>query len=97
VRKILVRDFSFGMKIWARRFASLNIVAEIFAYIVSSLKRVHAAKPRVEELNPLVVVETIAVFDSVEINKLDNVLQSVDLVCITDCNRDTIVSHFYVQ
>ncbi|KAI0051118.1 hypothetical protein FA95DRAFT_1554933 [Auriscalpium vulgare] len=51
-------------------------------------KRVDAAKARIEGLNPLVNVETIPTASVLERDKLDGLVQSVDLVCVTDSDRD---------
>ncbi|KAH9179277.1 hypothetical protein EDB89DRAFT_2111420 [Lactarius sanguifluus] len=47
-------------------------------------KRVDAAKSRIGSLNPLVAVEAVD-------EELERLVQSVDLVCITDSGRDFIV------
>ncbi|KAF7314307.1 Fumarate reductase flavoprotein subunit [Mycena kentingensis (nom. inval.)] len=52
-------------------------------------KRVDAAKERIESLNPLVIVETIATFPEPE--ALENIIRDVDLVCVTDWDRDGLV------
>lgn len=49
-----------------------------------------AAKARVESLNPLVTVETLS--HSSALVQLDALVQSVDLVCVTDWDRDGLVS-----
>lgn len=55
-------------------------------------QRVLAAKARIESLNPLVIVEAIA-DDAVleEGAQLDSLVKAVDLVCVTDCSRQTMV------
>lgn len=50
-------------------------------------KRVEAAKSRVESLNPLVTVETISDGSVLHGTALDALIQTVDLVCITDASR----------
>ncbi|KAL1745098.1 hypothetical protein HDZ31DRAFT_37145 [Schizophyllum fasciatum] len=50
-------------------------------------KRVEAAKGRVESLNPLVAVETISDGSVLEGPALDALIQTVDLVCMTDSSR----------
>ena len=51
-----------------------------------------AAKARIESLNPLVVVETLTSPSALEREEFDALVQSVDLVCITDSERDFLVS-----
>ena len=63
----------------------------IFANIASNaVQRLIAAKPRIESLNPLVSVEG---FTDVTINdkRFDSIISSVDLVCVTDLDRDSFV------
>jgi len=54
-------------------------------------KRVDAAKARVESLNPLVTVETLSQSSALERQGLDALVQSVDLVCMTDWDRDSLI------
>ncbi|EGN98441.1 hypothetical protein SERLA73DRAFT_183447 [Serpula lacrymans var. lacrymans S7.3] len=54
-------------------------------------KRVDAAKARVESLNPLVTVETISTTSILGGEDLDGLVQNVDLVCVTDWDRDNLV------
>jgi len=54
-------------------------------------KRVDAAKDRIESLNPLVTVETIATFTELEGPDFDATIQGVDLVCVTDWNREGLI------
>ncbi|KDQ62549.1 hypothetical protein JAAARDRAFT_30452 [Jaapia argillacea MUCL 33604] len=54
-------------------------------------KRVDAAKARIESLNPLVVVETIPTASVLERDELDGLVQGVDLVCVTDWDRDGLI------
>jgi len=55
------------------------------------VKRVDAAKPRVESLNPLVTVEVISDTAVLEGDALDTLVSSVDLVCVTDWDRDGLI------
>src|SRR5258706_2439123 len=56
-------------------------------------KRVHAANPHIESLNPLVAVE---VLDDASIlyndEQLERLLSMVNLVCLTDASKDLAVS-----
>jgi len=54
-------------------------------------KRVDAAKTRVESLNPLVTVQTLSHSSLLEQQGLDALVQSVDLVCATDWDRDGLI------
>jgi len=54
-------------------------------------KRVDAAKARIESLNPLVVVETMTSPSALEREEFDALVQGVDLVCITDSDRDFLI------
>jgi ubiquitin-like 1-activating enzyme E1 A len=60
---------------------------------VNVKKRVHAAKPHIESLNPLVAVE---VLDDASIlyndEQLERLLSTVNLVCLTDSPKDLAVS-----
>lgn len=58
------------------------------------LQRVDAAKARIESLNPLVAVETMTSASALEREAFDALVQGVDLVCITDSDRDFLVSEF---
>ena len=51
-----------------------------------------AAKSRIESLNPLVAVEALTSPSVLEQEVLETLVQSVDLVCITDSGRDFLVS-----
>lgn len=51
-----------------------------------------AAKSRIESLNPLVAVEALTSPSVLEQEELERLVQSVDLVCITDSGRDFLVS-----
>lgn len=55
----------------------------------------HAAKARIESLNPLVAVETITSPSALESEEFDALVSNVDLVCITDSERDFLVSGSY--
>ena len=52
------------------------------------------AKSRVESLNPLVMVETLSHSSALEGQALDDLVQAVDLVCVTDWDRDGLVSTY---
>ena len=52
-----------------------------------------AAKPRIESLNPLVTVETVSSLAILEQGTVEGSLRDVDIVCITDADRDTMVSN----
>ncbi|KAJ6619532.1 hypothetical protein B0H10DRAFT_2026134 [Mycena sp. CBHHK59/15] len=54
-------------------------------------KRVDAAKDRIESLNPLVTVETITTYAGLEGLAFDTTIQDVDLVCVTDWDRDGLI------
>lgn len=54
-------------------------------------KRVDAAKSRIESLNPLVAVEALTSPSVLEQEELERLVQSVDLVCITDSGRDFLI------
>ena len=51
-----------------------------------------AAKSRIESLNPLVAVEAMTSPTALEREEFDALVQGVDLVCITDSERDFLVS-----
>jgi len=53
---------------------------------------VDAVKSRIESLNPLVAIETLTSPSVLEQEELEKLVQSVDLVCITDSGRDFLVS-----
>lgn len=50
-----------------------------------------AAKARIESLNPLVAVETLSDPSVLENDALDTLLSGVDMVCVTDIDRTTLV------
>ncbi|KAJ7071844.1 hypothetical protein B0H15DRAFT_869830 [Mycena belliarum] len=54
-------------------------------------KRVDAAKDRIESLNPLVTVETVATLSGLEGPAFDATILGVDLVCVTDWNREGLI------
>lgn len=55
-------------------------------------QRVDAAKAHIQSLNPLVVVETVSSKEALHANGLENLIHSVDLVCVTDASRDFLVN-----
>ncbi|KAF9483433.1 hypothetical protein BDN70DRAFT_873941 [Pholiota conissans] len=55
------------------------------------LKRLDAAKSRIESLNPLVTVETITDTSTSNEGVLEAIIKTVDLVCVTDWNRDGLI------
>lgn len=68
-------------------------IADIhWSYFGVCPQRVDAAKSRVESLNPLVTVEIIPTSSVLEREGLDAIVQAVDLVCVTDWDRDGLVS-----
>jgi len=54
-------------------------------------KKVDAAKPRIESLNPLVTVQAISHDVLQEPESLDALVASVDLVCVTDGDRERLI------
>lgn len=60
-------------------------------------QRLDAAKSRIESLNPLVTVETIADGSISKAEDLESIIQNVDLVCVTDWDRDGLVSTPYIH
>lgn len=64
---------------------------DLFCFV---LQRVDAAKARIESLNPLVTVETMTSRAALEREEFDALVQGVDLVCITDSDRDFLVSRW---
>ena len=54
-----------------------------------------AAKARVEGLNPLVIVEKLSQTSALEQQGLDALVQSADLICMTDWDRDSLVGVFF--
>ena len=55
------------------------------------MQRVDAAKAKIESLNPLVTVETISDGSVLEGDALVQLLGGVDMVCVTDSDRSTLV------
>ncbi|KAG5646536.1 hypothetical protein DXG03_003303 [Asterophora parasitica] len=53
--------------------------------------RVEAAKPRVESLNPLVIVDTISTASVLGGELFEELVRGVDLVCVTDWDRDGLI------
>ena len=62
------------------------IVADLF-----TPQRVDAAKARIESLNPLVTIETTDDASVLEGEALDSLIQGVDMVCVTDYDREGLV------
>jgi len=60
------------------------------------MQRLNAAKPRIESLNPLVTVETITDVMTLDGDRFESIVKSVDLVCITDWDRDGLVSSLHI-
>ncbi|KAF9241139.1 hypothetical protein BU15DRAFT_45213 [Melanogaster broomeanus] len=54
-------------------------------------KKVDAAKARIENLNPLVAVQAMKHHTLLERESLDALVMSVDLVCVTDWDRDGLI------
>ena len=50
------------------------------------------AKARIQGLNPLVTIDMIPTASVLERDGLNELIQGVDLVCMTDWNKDDIVS-----
>lgn len=57
------------------------------------VQKVEAARARVESLNPLVTVETLATPLSLEADALDTLVHNVDMVCVTDTDKESLVSY----
>jgi hypothetical protein len=55
---------------------------------------VDAAKARIEALNPLVTVQALRHPTLLEQVSLEALIMSVDLVCVTDWDREAMVSSF---
>ncbi|KAF7768155.1 hypothetical protein Agabi119p4_7398 [Agaricus bisporus var. burnettii] len=53
-------------------------------------KRLDVARPRIEGLNPLVNVETITDMTALEGVAFENLIQRVDLVCVTDNDNENL-------
>lgn len=54
-------------------------------------KRVEAARPNIEALNPLVAVETVSDSSRLSDASLHALLESIDLFCVTDATREDMV------
>ncbi|KAF5360731.1 hypothetical protein D9756_004786 [Leucocoprinus leucothites] len=54
-------------------------------------KRLDVARSRIESLNPLVNVETITDSSVLEGKAFENLVQGVDLVCVTDYDRENLI------
>ncbi|CAE6393145.1 unnamed protein product [Rhizoctonia solani] len=54
-------------------------------------RRVEAAKPRIQSLNPLVDVVAVSDLGILSDDQLDKTLAEVDLVCATDCQKDEML------
>jgi len=54
-------------------------------------KRVDAAKTRIESLNPLVTVEAYHEESLLQGEAFDNLIQKVDLICVTDWDREGLI------
>lgn len=52
-----------------------------------------AAKARIESLNPLVKVETVSDPGALETENIRKLVQDVDLVCVTDWDRENLVRY----
>lgn len=55
------------------------------------LKRVDAAKARIQSLNPLVTVETVSSHDALVHASLETLIRNVDMVCVCDYDRDSLL------
>ncbi|QRW00544.1 ubiquitin-conjugating enzyme E1 [Ceratobasidium sp. AG-Ba] len=53
--------------------------------------RVEAAKPQIQSLNPLVNVVAVSDFGCLSDGQIDATLEGVDLVCVTDCQKDEML------
>ena len=68
----------------------MNLVTDI----LTVSQRVDAARAKIESLNPMVTIETVASLAPLEPQNLLVTLQNVDLICVTDSDRDTLASPF---
>jgi len=66
-----------------------SLIFRITGELTYPYQRVDAARSRVESLNPLVTIEAVSSYDDESLVKL---IGLVDLVCVTEETRDTIVS-----
>jgi ubiquitin-like 1-activating enzyme E1 A len=80
------RDEDVGKKV---RYSPFSL-----KFVLIIRKRVDAAKARIQSLNPLVKVETIAQWGVLENESLTEMVQAVDLVCVTDWSQTNLVSQF---
>ncbi|KAG8746601.1 hypothetical protein FRC10_004453 [Ceratobasidium sp. 414] len=53
--------------------------------------RVEAAKPQIQSLNPLVNVVAVSDFGCLSNGQISTTLAEVDLVCVTDCQKDEML------
>jgi ubiquitin-like 1-activating enzyme E1 A len=56
-------------------------------------KRVDVAKSHIQNLNPLVTIEIISTREALQAHGLENLINGVDLVCLTDNGREMIVRY----
>ena len=56
------------------------------------LQRVEVAKARIESLNPMVKVDVIPSFAVLNDDEIDSTLQAADLICVTEWDRERLVS-----
>jgi len=68
--------------------------SRILKGIFSFIKRLDVAKPRIESLNPLVNVEVVTDLPTLEGDVFENLVQKVDMVCMTDYDRESLVRYF---
>lgn len=64
-----------------------NTIHFTFLIFSHNTKRINAARPRIQALNPLVAVETYT-----EPDDWDVLMQRIDVLCLTDGTRQDIVS-----
>ena len=74
------------------RYPTHTDLRSLTSYCIWYFQRVDAAKSRIESLNPLVAVEAMTSPTALEREEFDALVQGVDLVCITDSERDFLVS-----
>ncbi|CDO70853.1 hypothetical protein BN946_scf184801.g46 [Trametes cinnabarina] len=95
------RDDDVGKKV---RYSTSSVqtgdhgATETLAYLwasagmkITSSMLLDVAKPRIESLNPLVAVEALSDASALEGDDFDRLLQGVDMVCVTDCDRSTLI------
>ncbi|KAK7056978.1 E1 ubiquitin-activating protein aos1 [Paramarasmius palmivorus] len=83
------RDEDVGKKAsvqWSR--AGYSVAINRF-YV--NFQRVDVAKARIESLNPLVTVKTIPTYSAVDSQSFETTIRDVDLVCITDWDKDGLI------